>query len=112
MKLRDGLYIEDAGAVDVFHTSKSLRLPNEKNITVFVELTSDAAGINIKLPRPENSPGNFICVFLLINSEELNVLIDSGYLRSDADITLDEPGDYVLLWSDGLQWDVLNYNWS
>jgi len=112
MRLVDGLYLEDAGAVEVIHTSKGLRLPDGKNLTIFVELTSRHGDIVIKVPRPETSPGNFICVFLNINSEDSEVVIDSNYLRSDIDITLDEPWDYVLFWSDGLQWSILNYNYS
>lgn len=112
MILQDGLFIEDAGAMDVIHTRKSLRLPDGKNVTVFVELTSNDTGMSVKLPRPENSPGSFICIFLLINGEESSVLIDERYLRSISDITLDEPGDYVLFWSSGLMWNILNYNYS
>jgi len=110
MRLEDGLFIEDAGAVEVIHTSKGLRLPDGKNLTVFVELLPRHSDAVFKLPKAENSVENFVCLFLNVSSEDWNVTLDTSVPGSY--ITLDEPWDYVLMWSDGLQWNVLNYNYS
>ncbi len=113
MKLEDGLYIEEAGAVEVIHTNKSIRLPEGKNLTVFVELTTRHSGFDFKLPKPENSAWQFIMVMLKVNTEDTDVTINPVYLHKYTTIfTLDEPWDYMLFWSDGIFWHILNYNWS
>lgn len=112
MKFEDGLYIETSGGLHVIHTSESLKIPEEVNVTVFVELTDRHSAMHVVLPRPERSPQCFVSIMVSLNTSGLAVTIDEKYLRSSTDITLDEANDYVLLWSDGLRWNVLNYTWS
>ncbi len=113
MKLTNGLFIEEAGAVEVIHTNKAIRLPEGKNLTVFIELTDRDSAFTFNLPKPENSAWSFLMVMLKVNTEDTDVTVDSKYVFDvTTDFTLDEPLDYILFWSDGQYWHVLNYNYS
>lgn len=112
MKLINDLYIEEAGAVKVIHTNKSILLP-EGNLTVFIELTPRDSVMTLNLPKPENNAFHYLMVMLKANTEDTDVTINSDYVYdTSADFTLDEPLDYILFWSDGQYWHVLNFNYS
>ena len=52
-------------------------------------------------------------VMLKANTEDTDVTIDCKYVYDNpVDFTLDEPLDFMLFWSDGQYWHVLNYNYS
>ncbi len=113
MKLINGLYIEEAGAVKVIYTNKSILLPEGENLTVFLELTPRDSAMTLNLPKPENSAFHYLMIMLKANTEDTDVTIKGDYVYdTSADFTLDEPLDYMLFFSDGQYWFVLNYNYS
>lgn len=112
MRYENGLFVETADAVKVLRINESTRVPEGSNVTIFVELIDSNTDMKVILPKPERSPIKFVSVIVNLNSEDDDVTIDEKYLRQSTDITLNAPGEYVLLFCDGFRWNVVNYYWA